>query len=62
LHQQVPSIKEYWRLDGRDDPERPSLRVHRQFGGRWRVIDLGAGERYTTRLLPGVELIVNPRS
>jgi hypothetical protein len=62
LHLQVPSIEEYWLLDSRDDPERPSLRVHRRFGGLWRVIDLGPARRYSTRLLPGVELIANPRS
>ena len=57
----VPSIKEYWVLDTRDDPDRPTLRVHRRHGSRWRVIDLAYGDTYTTKLLPGFELIIDPR-
>src|SRR5207302_821737 len=53
LYLQVPSIKEYWLLDGRENHDRPSMRVHRRHGKRWRIIDLASGERYTTPLLPG---------
>jgi Uma2 family endonuclease len=57
----VPSIKEYWILDPRFDADRPSLRVHRRFGRRWRIAEYSFGETYTTRLLPGFELLIDPR-
>jgi Uma2 family endonuclease len=60
LYFQVPSIKEYWLLDTREDPEHPLLRVHRRYGRRWRIIDVAPGETYTTRLLPGFELLLDP--
>jgi Uma2 family endonuclease len=59
---QVPSIKEYWILDTLEDPEQPTMRVHRRHGKRWRVIDLAYGDTYTTRLLPGFELLLDPRT
>jgi Uma2 family endonuclease len=61
LYFRVPSIKEYWLLDTREDPERPLLRVHRRHGRRWRIIDIAPGATYTTRLLPGFELLLDPR-
>jgi Uma2 family endonuclease len=62
LYLQVPSIREYWILDSRDDPNRPTMQVYRRRGQRWqRVIDVAPGETYTTRLLPGFELILDPR-
>jgi Uma2 family endonuclease len=62
LYLQVPSIREYWLFDSRaEGADRPTLRVHRRWGGRWRVIDLAFGETYTTKLLPGFELVVDPR-
>jgi len=47
LYLQVPSIREYWILDNRDDPSRPRLRVYRRQGKCWRVVDVpfGAGTR-----------------
>jgi Uma2 family endonuclease len=62
LYFQVPSIREYWLLDDREDPERPTMRVHRRHGQKWRIIHVGPGETYTTRLLPGFELLLDPRS
>ncbi len=61
LYLQVPTIKEYWVLDACRDPGRPSLRVHRRHGRQWRVVEVGPGETYTTRLLPGFELILDTR-
>jgi len=61
LYFQVPSIWEYWLVDGLEDAERPSLRVHRRRGKRWHIIDVAAGETYTTKLLPGFELMLDPR-
>jgi Uma2 family endonuclease len=61
LYFQVPSIREYWVLDGRADARRPSLRVHRRYGRRWVIRDFEAGTTFTTRLLPGFELVIDPR-
>jgi Uma2 family endonuclease len=61
LYFQVPAIKEYWVIDARDDPDRPTMLVHRRHGMSWRVIPVAFGEKYTTRLLPRLELILDPR-
>jgi Uma2 family endonuclease len=62
LYPQVPSIREYWIVDTRDDPEQPTMKIYRRRGRRWqRPIDVAAGETYTTRLLPGFELTLAPR-
>jgi Uma2 family endonuclease len=63
LYLQVPSIREYWIIDTRDDPDQPTMQVYRRRGQRWRrVIEVGFGEMYTTRLLPDFELVLDPRS
>lgn len=62
LYLQVPSIAEYWVLDAREDPDRPSMRVHRRRGDQWEIVDLVYGEVYTTPLLPGFKLKLDPRS
>ncbi|MFN4259659.1 MAG: Uma2 family endonuclease [Gemmataceae bacterium] len=61
LYLQVPSIREYWILDARADPERPTMRVRRRYRGRWKILDIAPGDTYATHLLPGWELIVDPR-
>jgi Uma2 family endonuclease len=62
LYFQAPSIREYWLFDTRaEGADRPTLRVHRRWGGRWRILDVAFGEKYTTKLLPGFELVVDPR-
>jgi hypothetical protein len=38
------------------------MRVHRRYGERWKVIDLAYGDTYTTRLLPGFTLTIDPRN
>jgi hypothetical protein len=58
----VPSIREYWLLDTREDPERPTMQVRRRHGRRWLLRSVGPGDVYVTRLLPGFELILDPRS
>jgi Uma2 family endonuclease len=61
LYLQVPSIREYWILDGTADANNPTLFVYRRRGQRWQnVIQVEAGETYTTRLLPGFTLVVDP--
>ena len=63
LYLQVPSVREYWLIDSRADPDRPTMRVYRRRGQKWlRPLELAYGDRYTTKLLPGFELVVDPRS
>jgi Uma2 family endonuclease len=58
---QVPSIREYWVIDPREDADRPTLLVFRRRGRRWqRTIPVPAGTTYATRLLPGFELLIDP--
>src|SRR5262249_31698504 len=62
LYLQVLSIKEYWILDTRENPTRPTMRVYRLHGKNWRTpIDLEYGDTYATKLLPGFELILDSR-
>lgn len=62
LYLQVPSIKEYWIIDTRDDPEQPTMTVYRRRGQRWRSpITVHFDESYTTPVLPGFQLVLNPR-
>ena len=63
LYDQVPSIRECWILDPPANADRPSLTVYRRRGRRWqRPIEVAAGETYTTRLLPGLALLVDPHA
>jgi Uma2 family endonuclease len=63
LYRQVPSIKEYWVIDTRESVSRPTMQVYRRRGQRWqRVIEVRYGETYTTKVLPGFELVLDPRS
>lgn len=62
LYLQVPSIREYWIVDPRASASRPTLTVHRRRGARWqRPIEVGPGEEYSTRLLPGLALVMTAR-
>jgi Uma2 family endonuclease len=59
LYLQVPSIREYWILEPRGDQVR--LLVHRRRGSRWQnVIELAEGETYTSRLFPGLAVMLAP--
>jgi len=60
LYLQVPTIREYWILDTREDPDRPQLIVHRRRAGRWQIIEVAFGETYTTPLMPGFKLLLDP--
>ncbi|HEY7311090.1 MAG TPA: Uma2 family endonuclease [Gemmataceae bacterium] len=62
LYLRVPSIKEYWLFDTRDDPEQLRLQVRRRYRGRWRLLEYGPGDTYTTKLLPDFSLVLDPRS
>jgi Uma2 family endonuclease len=62
IYEYVPSIREYWILDPLEDPDHPPLKVNRKRGRTWqRPIDVPAGSVSTTKLLPGLELLVDPR-
>jgi Uma2 family endonuclease len=61
LYLKVPSIQEYWVVNGLEDAERPELRVYRRRGKKWRIIEVAGGDTYTSKLLPGFELVLNPR-
>jgi Uma2 family endonuclease len=57
LYLQIPSIREYWIVDPRQDADRPSLTVYRRRGTRWqRPQHFAPGTAYTTPLLPGFVL------
>jgi Uma2 family endonuclease len=62
LYAQVPSIQEYWLVDPGEDDARFVLRVYRRGRGRrWRrPVDVPFGATYTTPLLPGFSLPVDP--
>jgi len=61
LYEQVPSIREYWLIHPGDANTHFLFRVYRRRGQKWqKPIDLGFGETYTTRLLPGFSLLINP--
>ena len=61
LYLRVPSIREYWIIDPRPDPDRPALIVRRRSGTRWRVSRHEFGSTYAAPLLPGFELLVDLR-
>ncbi|VTU02733.1 Uncharacterized protein OS=Singulisphaera acidiphila (strain ATCC BAA-1392 / DSM 18658 / VKM B-2454 / MOB10) GN=Sinac_0805 PE=4 SV=1: Uma2 [Gemmataceae bacterium] len=60
LYLSVPSIKEYWVLDGRRNPEEPTLIQHRRYGKRWVVRAFPFGSTFATKLLPGFSLLIDP--
>jgi Uma2 family endonuclease len=61
LYEVVPSIQEYWIIDGRDDVEEMIFRVYRKRGAKWqKPIDYHYGDTYTTKLLPGFSLLIDP--
>lgn len=61
LYFQVPTIREYWVLDPREGPGQLALTAYRRHGKQWRTVRRAYGETYTTKLLPGFELIIDPR-
>ncbi len=61
LYLQSPTIREYWIIDRLADPDHPTLQVRRKRGRAWqRPMDVPFGGTYTTRLLPGFFLVVDP--
>jgi Uma2 family endonuclease len=61
LYVQVPSIREYWIVDPRAAAGEPMLLLYRRRGRRWAArLTFAAGETYTTPLLPGFSLLLDP--
>jgi Uma2 family endonuclease len=60
LFARVASIREYWVVDGLADPREPCLIVRQKKGSSWIVRTVAFDDVYTTKLLPGFELRVNP--
>ena len=61
LYELVPSIREYWIVDPREGINQRTLRVYRRRGRKWlKPIDIGPGGEYTTKLLPGFCLRLDP--
>lgn len=62
LYLDVPSIREYWILDGSADPDEPTLLVYRRRGFRWQKRrEYRFCSTYRTPLLPGFALLIDPR-
>ncbi|HJZ57590.1 MAG TPA: Uma2 family endonuclease [Gemmataceae bacterium] len=61
LYLEQPSVREYWVLDGRDEPDEPTLIQHRRYGKRWVVRNYAYGSTFATKLLPGFSLLIDPR-
>ena len=62
LYFDVPSVREYWVLDGRENPNRPTLIQHRRYGTRWVVREFPYGTVFATKILPEFALQINPRT
>lgn len=61
LYREVPAVREYWVLDGRDNWRQPTLLQHRRYGKRWVVREYPFGTTFTTKTLPGFSLLIDPR-
>jgi len=61
LYRQVRSIREYWVLNGSQSVMEPTLIVHTRRGKSWAVAHYPYNSIYTTKILPGFELLIDPR-
>ena len=62
LYLEAPSIREYWILDGRENPNEPSLIQLRRYGKRWIEKKFPFGSTFTSRVLPDFSIVVDPRT
>jgi len=60
LYLRVPSIEEYWMLDPRESPDRPTMTLLRRAGRRWATTHVPAGGTVTSPALPGFSLVLDP--
>lgn len=58
LYWAVPSIREYWVFDIREDARRAQLIVHQRSSGGWAIKEYPADFAYETPLLPGLKLVL----
>lgn len=63
LYLRVPTIREYWIIDISEGSDEPVMYVYRRRGSKWQQpIEVRYGETYTTKLLPGFELVLDPKT
>jgi Uma2 family endonuclease len=61
LYLEIPSVREYWIIDPRANPNRPTLTVYRRRGRQWqKPIEVAARGSYSTKLLPAFTLVLDP--
>src|SRR5262249_6358834 len=61
LYRLIRGVHEYWILAPRANADRPSLTVYRRRGRQWqRPVRVAPGDTYTTPLLPGFALVLDP--
>jgi Uma2 family endonuclease len=61
LYLAVPSIREYWVVDGSINPREPSLIQHVRRGKKWTITTHAFGSTFTPKVLPGFSLAIDPR-
>jgi Uma2 family endonuclease len=61
LYFEVPSIREYWVVDLRDSADEPELIQHRRMRSAWATKTYPFRSKFTTKLLPGFSLVIDPR-
>jgi Uma2 family endonuclease len=61
LYLRVPSIREYWIVNGVENPDEPSLIQYVRHGKKWRITTHAFGSTFTPKLLPGFSLVIDPR-
>lgn len=61
LYLRVPSIQEYWVVNGAENPDEPSLIQYVRRGKRWAVTTHPFGATFTPKVLPGFSLVIDPR-
>ncbi len=61
LYLRVPSIREYWVVDGSVDPGEPSLIQYVRRGAKWAITTHPFGSTFTPKVLPEFSLVIDPR-
>jgi Uma2 family endonuclease len=61
LYLRVPSIQEYWVVNGAENPDEPSLIQYVRRGKKWSMTIHPFGSKFTPKVLPGFSLIIDPR-
>ena len=61
LYLAVPSIREYWVIDGSVNSREPSVIQHVRRGKKWAVTTHPFGSTFKPKVLPGFELVIDPR-